>query len=62
MQGFLIGDYTQRFPEGRKQLEQWINEGKLHYRETIIKGFHQLPEAFIGLFSGKNEGKMLVEV
>ena len=62
MQGFLIGDYTQRFPEGRKQLEQWINEGKLHYRETIIKGFDKLPEAFIGLFSGKNEGKMLVEV
>jgi len=62
MQGFLIGDYTQRFPEGRKQLEQWVNEGKLHYRETIIKRFDKLPEAFIGLFSGKNEGKMLVEV
>jgi NADPH-dependent curcumin reductase CurA len=62
MQGFLIGDYIQRFPDGRKQLEQWINEDKLHYRETIIKGFDQLPEAFIGLFSGNNEGKMLVEV
>ncbi|PUZ30024.1 hypothetical protein GA0116948_1019 [Chitinophaga costaii] len=62
LQGFLIGDYKDRFKEGREQLRQWINEDKIHYRETIIKGFEQLPTAFIGLFSGQNEGKMLVEI
>jgi len=36
--------------------------GKLHSRETIVKGIERAPEAFIGLFSGKNMGKMVVEV
>ncbi len=62
IQGFLIGDYKDRFAEGLKQLQQWISEDKILYRETIIKGFDQLPAAFIGLFNGKNEGKMLVEL
>lgn len=62
IQGFLIGDYKERFNEGRAQLKQWLNDGKLNYRETIVKGFEQLPAAFIGLFNGKNEGKMLVEM
>jgi NADPH-dependent curcumin reductase CurA len=62
IQGFLIGDYKDRFEEGRQQLQQWLKDGKLQYRETIIKGLEQLPEAFIGLFFGRNEGKMLVEI
>lgn len=62
IQGFLIGDYKERFNEGRAQLTQWLIDGNLNYRETIVKGFEQLPEAFIGLFNGKNEGKMLVEM
>ena len=42
-------------------LTQWINEGKIKYTHTIIHGFDKLPDAFIALFSGKNQGKMLVE-
>jgi len=38
-----------------------LNEGKLKYTETIIDGFDKLPDAFLGLFSGKNHGKMLVK-
>jgi NADPH-dependent curcumin reductase CurA len=62
IQGFIVGSYNDRFPEGTQQLTTWLNEGKLHFRETIIKGFDKLPEAFLGLFSGQNMGKMLVEV
>jgi len=62
MQGFIINIYSARFPEGIKQLAQWIGEGKLSYQETIIKGFEKLPETFLGLFEGKNTGKLLVEV
>lgn len=62
IQGFLISDYKERFQEGRAQLKQWLIDGNLNYRETIVKGFEQLPAAFIGLFNGKNEGKMLVEM
>ena len=62
IQGFLIGDYKERFNEGRAQLTKWLIDGNLNYRETILKGFEQLPDAFIGLFNGKNKGKMLVEM
>jgi NADPH-dependent curcumin reductase CurA len=62
IQGFLIGDFAQRFPEGLVQLATWLKEGKLTYSETIIEGFEHLPDAFIGLFEGRNEGKMIVKI
>ncbi len=61
MQGFIIGNYQSRFPEGVKQLTKWVTENKLTFKETIVHGFDQLPAAFIGLFDGKNIGKMIVE-
>jgi len=62
MQGFIVSNYASRFSEGVSQLTQWLDEGKLDFHETIIKGFDKLPEAFIGLFDGDNMGKMLVEI
>jgi NADPH-dependent curcumin reductase CurA len=62
IRGFLIADFAARFPEGLAQLAAWLKQGKLTYSETIVEGFEQLPEAFIGLFEGRNEGKMLVKV
>jgi len=62
IQGFLIADFAPRFTEGTAQLAQWLKEGKLTYSETIVNGFEKLPEAFLGLFEGKNEGKMIVEI
>lgn len=61
MQGFLVNNYQDRFGEGVQRLSKWIKEGKIQYRETILKGFDQLPIAFIGLFKGDNIGKMIVE-
>ena len=62
VKGFIANDYHEKFPEGVLQLASWFAEGKLKYKETIIKGFDKLPEAFLGLFSGQNQGKMLVKV
>lgn len=61
MQGFSVSNYQNRFGEGFQRMSRWIREGKLKYRETIINGFDQLPQAFIGLFKGDNMGKMIVE-
>lgn len=61
MQGFLVGDFKSKFSEGIQQLSQWIKAGTLKYHETIVEGFDKLPEAFTGLFSGKNIGKMIVK-
>jgi NADPH-dependent curcumin reductase CurA len=62
IRGFLIADFAARFPEGLAQLGAWLQEGKLTYSETIVEGFDRLPEAFIGLFAGQNEGKMIIKV
>lgn len=62
LQGFIVSNYSNRFEEGLMHLSKWLGEGKISYNETIIKGFDNLPDAFLGLFSGKNVGKMLLEV
>jgi len=62
MQGFIVGNYVSRFPEGVMQLEKWLRTGKLNFRETTMNGFERLPEAFLHLFEGGNTGKMLVEI
>ena len=62
MQGFIISNYQSKFSEGSKQLAMWVKEGKIKYKETIVKGFDKLPAALLGLFEGDNIGKMIVEV
>jgi NADPH-dependent curcumin reductase CurA len=62
MQGFTIGNYADRFGEAVKQLSEWIKAGKIKYTETVEEGFDLLPDALLGLFSGKNNGKMIVKV
>jgi NADPH-dependent curcumin reductase CurA len=62
MQGFIVNDYSAKFPEAMQQLSHWLAEGKLKYAETIVEGFDQIPQAFIDLFDGKNKGKMVVKM
>ncbi|MFP5042794.1 NADP-dependent oxidoreductase [Parasediminibacterium sp. JCM 36343] len=61
MQGFIVSNYKSQFPEAIQKLEQWLSEGKLKGTETMLRGFDALPKALIGLFSGNNTGKMIVE-
>lgn len=62
MQGFLIRDHAKDFGRALKQLGAWLQDGSLVYEETVVEGFEKLPEAFIGLFEGRNVGKMVVKV
>jgi len=62
MKGFIVNDYAEKFPEAIKQLSQWYGEGKLKLKETVVEGFENIPEAFIGLFEGSNTGKMVVKI
>ncbi|MBF9238488.1 NADP-dependent oxidoreductase [Hymenobacter sp. BT683] len=62
LQGFIVSNYHQRFPEGVQQLSEWYAQGKLRYEETITEGFEQIPAAFLGLFQGENTGKAIVKV
>ncbi|KAF7555474.1 hypothetical protein G7Z17_g2156 [Cylindrodendrum hubeiense] len=63
MQGFIIFDYSQRFPEAREQLSKWLAEGLIKRRQTVIKGgISQAEKALLGLYEGLNTGKLLIEV
>lgn len=62
MQGFIVGNYAEKFPEGMQQLSKWLKDDKLTYSETIVDGFDAIPQAFIDLFEGKNKGKMIVKI
>ncbi len=62
MQGFIVSDYYKSFPAAIQQLGKWFQEGKLTNSETVVEGFEQIPQAFLDLFEGKNEGKMVVKV
>ncbi|MCF8714213.1 NADP-dependent oxidoreductase [Joostella atrarenae] len=62
MQGFIVSNYSDKFPEAMKHLSGWLSEEKLTYSETIVDGFDNIPNAFIDLFDGKNKGKMIVKI
>ncbi|HPN67928.1 MAG TPA: NADP-dependent oxidoreductase [Saprospiraceae bacterium] len=62
MRGFIISDFAEKFPEAIKQLTAWLKDDKIAFSETIVKGFDNIPQAFIDLFDGKNKGKMIVEI
>ena len=52
-EGFLVFDFTGRYAEARREIAQWLREGKIQYRETIAEGLSRAPRAFIGLFQGE---------
>jgi len=61
-EGFLVFQFADRFAEGLRQMAQWIREGKLKHRETIVDGIENAPRAFIGMLQGENIGKQLVKI
>lgn len=62
MQGFLIFDYTSRFPEAWRELEGWVRAGQIRYREDILDGIEQAPGSIAGLYRGENLGKRLIRI
>lgn len=63
LQGFIILDHKDRFPDAIRDLTTWLGEGKLKSSETVVRGGLQEAErALVGLFEGANTGKLLVEV
>ena len=62
LQGYIITDHGDRFGEFARQATEWVRDGRLQYRETIVEGIENAPSAFLGLLRGQNIGKMLVAV
>ena len=62
MQGFLIFDHVQRSPEAVRELESWVRNGQIRYREDILDGIEQAPGSIAGLYRGENLGKCLIRI
>ncbi|WP_199553602.1 NADP-dependent oxidoreductase [Sandaracinobacteroides hominis] len=62
MQGFIVTNYAHLQLQFLQDMGKWIAEGRIKWEETIHEGLENAPNAFIGLFSGQNTGKMLVKL
>lgn len=63
LQGFIILDhYADRFDAFRRDMAQWLREGRVKLREDRVDGLENAPAAFIGMLQGSNFGKRVVRV
>jgi NADPH-dependent curcumin reductase CurA len=62
MEGFLILDYLDRFPEAQMRMAGWVMEGKIRHREHLVDGLEHAGDALNLLFSGGNTGKVIVQL
>ncbi len=62
IQGVLARDYNDRMDEMLTEMTPWVKDGLLSYKETIVDGFENLPNALNMLFYGENMGKLIVKV
>jgi NADPH-dependent curcumin reductase CurA len=62
IQGFIVSEHMDVWPEALKELGTLVGTGKLRPRESVAQGIEAAPEAFLGLLKGKNFGKQLVKL
>jgi hypothetical protein len=62
IKGFIVTDHIDMMPDFMRDMATWAKAGKMKWRETVLDGIENAPEAFIGLFKGENLGKMLVRL
>ncbi len=62
MRGFIVSDHGDRMPDFYRDMSQWIAAGQVKWEETIYQGIENAVPAFLGLFTGENLGKMIVEL
>lgn len=62
IEGFIVFEHWAHYPEFAKQMGQWLATGAVKAEQTVYEGLEQAPDAFIGLFEGKNRGKMVVKL
>lgn len=60
--GFIVFDFAERRHEFIAEVTPWVRDGRATLRETTVSGIENAPDAFLGLFSGENTGKMLVDL
>ncbi|MES4901673.1 MULTISPECIES: NADP-dependent oxidoreductase [unclassified Streptomyces] len=62
IQGMLVNDHQHLQQQFVEEVGGWLRDGKLHYRETVVKGLDNAVDAFLGMLRGANIGKMIVSL
>ena len=62
IKGFIVSDHNDRAPAFIQEVAPLVASGRIKFREDIVEGLDNAPEAFIGLLTGKNFGKLMVRV
>ena len=62
LRGFIVSSHVDLQPQFLKDMATWIQSGQMKFEETVMEGIEHAPEAFLGLFEGRNRGKMLVKL
>jgi len=62
MQGFIVSDHGDVAERFEAEMKRWIANDEIRWRETVMEGLERAPDALIGLFGGRNTGKMLVRL
>ena len=62
VQGMIVFDWLERYPEANQALLQLVASGKLKTRESVVEGIENAPKGLIGLLKGENFGKQLVRL
>ena len=62
LQGFIVSDHLAKLPQFYADMGKWLADSQIKWKETIVEGLENAPQAFIGLFTGNNFGKMIVKV
>ncbi len=59
MEGFIVFDYAKQYSQARAELSQWLAEGKIQRKETIVQGgLAKAGEALVDLYKGSNTGML----
>lgn len=62
LRGFIVSSHADLQPQFLADMAKWIASGQMKFEETVMTGIEKAPEAFLGLFTGANTGKMLVKL
>jgi hypothetical protein len=62
LEGFIVSSHWNMMGHFHRDLAAWVKAGKVTWKETVFEGIERAPDAFIGLFTGENLGKMLVKL
>ena len=62
LRGFIVSNFNHLRADFERDMTAWVTNGQVRYRETTFEGIERAPEAFMGLFTGVNTGKMIVNL